>query len=196
MNRKKLISTLIVLSCILSFSFMVYLFKLEAKPKDLPVIGQVANFTLFDSNSDEFTLNHLKGKVWLANFIFTTCSDICPIMSKNIASLHRSYVLENGVEMVSISVNPEYDTPEVMASYAEKFNAKTGKWHFLTGPREQIKKLSLNSFKIGSIDEPIFHSAYFALVDRYANIRGYYDGTKKEDIEVLFKDIAQLLREK
>jgi len=162
----------------------------------LPVIGQIADFHLLNSDGKMVSLKDLKNKVWVADFIFTTCGGICPTMTAHMAQLHRSYVLVDDVRLVSISVNPENDTPEVLKAYAKKFKANTGRWLFLTGPLADIQKLAVGSFKLGKIDEPVFHSSYFTLVDRQGRIRGYYDGMDKEKLARLFKDIAVVLREK
>ena len=161
----------------------------------LPVLGEIAEFKLSNSSGTTTSLNDLKGKVWVADFIFTTCGGICPVMSANMAKLHRSYVLVNDVRLVSISVNPDTDTPAVLTAYAKRYKADTNKWFFLTGAETDIQKMVVGSFKLGKIDEPIFHSGYFTLVDRQGNIRGYYDGTDKDKVTQLFKDIAQLLKE-
>ena len=112
------------------------------------------------------------------------------------AALHRSYHLEKDVHFVSFSVNPEQDTPAVLADYAKKFSADTHQWHFLTGTRAALTDIAVHSFKLGSIEEPIFHSADFVLIDRKGQMRGYYDGTDPKNIQLLFKAIAALLKEK
>ena len=190
------IITILVLAVCLFVAYTAYLFSNHPQDKKLPVLGQVNNFQLFDENGDEFALRQLHGKIWIANFFFTTCADICPVMSKNMAALHRSYNLIEDVWHVSITVNPEYDSAGVLKNYAKTFNADTSKWHFLTGPRAQITELAVKSFKLGSIEEPVFHSAKFALVDRRGLIRGYYDGVQPGEVSQLFKDISVLLKEK
>ena len=175
--------------------FSVVLFQGALKVETLPIYGKVNDFRLLDTEGREFTLKDLKGKVWLADFIFTTCGGICPVMTKNMASLHRSYRLLNDVAMVSISVNPEYDTPSVLAQFAKKYDADTNRWYFLTGPRKDIEDLAIKNFKVGSAEESIFHSSYFILVDRYSNIRGYYDGTETNAVQKLFKDVFRVLKE-
>ena len=177
-------------------SFAGYLFWRESRPRELLTLGTIANAKFTTSDRQEFELSQLKGKVWVADFIFTTCGGICPIMSKNMAQLHRSYVLLDDVRMVSISVNPEQDTPEVLQEYAKRYKADTARWLFLTAPREVIQDLAVHSFKMGSIDEPIFHSSKFVLVDREMKIRGYYDGTTAGDIARLYTDVASLLKER
>ena len=176
--------------------FSMFLFQRALKVEKLPVYGKVNNFRLLDTQAREFTLKNLRDKVWVADFMFTTCGGICPVMTKNMAALHRSFLPIDSVEMVSISVNPENDSPAVLAGFARKYHANPTKWHFLTGSREEIKQLAVKSFKVGSVDEPIFHSDRFVLVDREGNIRGYYEGTQQKSINTLFKDIAALIKER
>jgi protein SCO1/2 len=97
---------------------------------------------------------------------------------------------------VSISVYPEYDTPEVLTEYASRYDANTDRWHFLTGPEEDVKKLIKNGFKMGDYEDIIFHSERFALVDQKGQIRGYYSGMQTDDMKNLKKDINILLAEK
>ena len=197
MSSKKVLITLAGISLILSISFYIYLFQRELQtPKHLSFFGMAPDFVLTDSNGDEFSSQKLQGKVWVADFIFTTCGNICPIMTQNMAQLYRSYKLMNDVSWVSISVNPETDTPEVLQNYAKKFDANPKQWHFLTGTRDNITDITVKGFKMGSVDEPVFHSGKFVLVDRHMRVRGYYEGTEDADITKLFKDLAKLLQER
>ncbi len=189
------LTIIIMLGAFVASSSFLYLNHVHTKAQRLPVLGEVGDFNLQSSDSRAVTLADLKGKVWVADFIFTTCGGICPTMSKNLAALHRSYTLEKDVRMVSISVNPETDTPDVLKAYAKKYNANTDQWIFLTGPIEAIKKIAVESFKLGSVEEPVFHSPHFTLVDRDGRIRGYYDGTDTKAVSQLFKDIARLRKE-
>jgi len=193
-NNWKIISIVglaIVLFCMVTIISFIH----EIKNVPLPVFGEVKDFSLTDTENKTISLADLKGKVWVADFIFTTCGHICPIMSKHMASLHRSYLLEEDTAMVSISVNPEFDTPKILNDYAKRYNADTKHWHFLTGSRDAIKDLAVNGFKIGSVEDPVFHSTYFVLVDKTGKIRGYYEGTKIIEVQRLFKDIAFVLKE-
>ena len=117
-------------------------------------------------------------------------------MTGNMNILHKSFKSNNEVRTVSISVYPEYDTPEVLTNYASQYDANIDRWHFLTGPEESIKKIIKDGFKIGDYEDIIFHSEKFALVDRNGNIRGYYNGMKTEEMSQLKKDIKKLLSEK
>lgn len=175
--------------------FAIFFFHQELNRPKLSILGQIQPFTLTTSEGKKITLNDLKGRVWVANFFFTTCSDICPMMSKQMASLNRSFELDPRIALVSFTVNPENDTPQVLKAYAEKYKAKKN-WYFLTGDRQDISRIAVQSFKLGDIKEPIFHSPSFTLVDKNGYIRGYYDGTKQEEVNKLFKDAGTVLKEK
>jgi protein SCO1/2 len=164
--------------------------------KRLPVLGQVADFQLLNVDHRTTTLKNLEGRIWVADFMFTTCAGLCPLMTKNLTTIYYLFLNQPDVLMVSISVNPDNDSPDVLKKYAEKYQVDTSKWFFLTGSAEDIKRISVDSFKLGAIDEPIFHSSYFTLVDRAARIRGYYDGTNAEDLKKLSNDITRLKKEK
>ncbi len=181
----------------LTLFFTIFFFNAAmTTSKKLPVLGQVAAFKMTDSEENTFTSAQLRGKVWVANFFFTTCSDICPMMSKHMLILHKSFILESGLMLVSFSVNPEFDNAAVLKTYAKKYEADTKKWIFLTAKREEIQKLAIGSFKMGAINEPVFHSSYFALVDRNGYIRGYYDGTKEDYVNTLYTAAKILLKER
>ena len=158
--------------------------------------GTIEDFQLMDSTGKWMGLQELKGKVWVADFVFTTCGGICPIMTKNMAELYKDFQESEDVRFVSISVNPEQDSPEALAEYAKKYEADPRQWHFLTGPRDTITRLVVKDFKLGLGDEIVFHKASFVLVDRKGRIRGYYDGTVEKDLKKLKADLPRLLSEK
>ena len=174
---------------------VTFLFKESITLDDLPISGSVPDFEFTDSNGETITREDMEGKVWVADFIFTTCTMACPIMTGNMNLIHKSFKDDNNVRIISISVYPEYDTPEVLKEYASRYNANTDRWHFLTGPEESVKNIIKTGFKIGDYEDIIFHSEKFALVDLRGNIRGYYSGMETEDMSKLKKDIKRLLRE-
>ena len=174
---------------------VTFLFKESIALDDLPISGSVPDFEFTDSNGETITREDMEGKVWVADFIFTTCTMACPIMTGNMNLIHKSFKDDNNVRIISISVYPEYDTPEVLKEYASRYNANTDRWHFLTGPEESVKNIIKTGFKIGDYEDIIFHSEKFALVDVRGNIRGYYSGMETEDMSKLKKDIKRLLRE-
>ena len=165
------------------------------KSKPLPVFGSIPQFEMTNSKGEPFGTNNLTGNIWVADFIFTTCAGPCPIMSAEMADIHRTFLDKSDIHTVTYTVNPDYDTPEVLAAYAKRFKADRSQWHFLTAPYEDIQTIITNGFKMGDIEEIVFHSTKFALIDRNMNIRGYYTGTESEEVKKLKRDIARLNRE-
>ena len=177
------------------FLAITYIYKNTNKQDSLPVIGGIPNFEFVDSEGRDVGLSTLKGKVWVADFIFTTCTMACPIMTGNMNIIHKKYKKNDDLRLVSISVYPEYDTPEVLKKYASQYEANTDTWHFLTGNESTVKEVIKDGFKIGDYEDIIFHSEKFALVDRNGMIRAYYNGMKSEDMKKLKKDINNLLKQ-
>jgi cytochrome oxidase Cu insertion factor (SCO1/SenC/PrrC family) len=150
------------------------------KPEPLPVIATLPDFTLIDSGERRVALNDLRGRVWVADFFFTYCAGPCPVMSRRMRELRQLLKEEkmDDVVCVSVSVDPDRDTPKVLAEYAEMMKAEPGRWLFLTGKKQQIYDLAIKGFKVGvdaeQPDEQILHSTRFVLIDRLGRIRGYY----------------------
>ena len=177
------------------FLAITYFFKNTNQEDSLPVIGGIPDFEFIDSEGRDVGLSSLKGKVWVADFIFTTCTMACPIMTGNMNIIHKKYKKNDDIRLVSISVYPEYDTPEVLKKYASQYEANTDTWHFLTGNESTVKEVIKDGFKIGDYEDIIFHSEKFALVDRNGMIRAYYNGMKSEEMKKLKKDINNLLKQ-
>jgi protein SCO1/2 len=163
-----------------------------ASKPDLPVLGSVEPFELTDQSGQPFDSSRLAGKVWVADFIFTTCPGPCPRMSSQMHQVQRE--LEGrGIQLVSFTVDPEHDTPAVLAEYGRRFKASPGVWHFLTGPRAAVHHLSMNVFKLGPVDGSLEHSTRFVLVDRNGRIRGYYLTSEPDAIPRLIEHARLLL---
>ena len=177
------------------FLIISFFFKDSQPVKELPEIGNVPQFEFTNSDGNTVTLDNLKGKVWVADFIFTTCTMACPMMTGNMNIVHKKFKKNDNVRLVSISVYPEYDTPEVLKNYASQSDADTEKWLFLTGKEDAVKDIIRDGFKIGDYEDIIFHSEKFALVDKKGIIRAYYNGMKSEDMKQLKKDINALLKQ-
>ena len=177
------------------FLLATYFLNYTGKENELPEIGMVPEFEFVNSEQETITLNNLKGKVWVADFIFTTCTMACPMMTGNMNIIHKKYKKNDDVRLVSISVYPEYDTPEVLTKYASQYDANTSRWYFLTGEENTVKRVIKDGFKIGDYEDIIFHSEKFALVDKKGMIRAYYNGMKTEDMKKLKKDINSLLKQ-
>ena len=167
--------------------------------RTLSSLGTVPHFQLTNQNGQPFDSAQLKGKIWIADFIFTTCPGPCPIISSRMSELQRP-LEKTGVHLVSFTVDPEKDTPEVLRGYAERLGADPDRWDFLTGARTAIYDLSHNGFKLGVSDGseadggPV-HSTRVVLVDRRGTIRGYYDALAPDAVTKLLADTSQLLRE-
>ena len=167
----------------------------ETEGDQLPVIGEIPAFSLVDQDGDLFTLENVKGNVWLADFIFTTCSGPCPIMTERMGMVQHDLLDIDKLKFVSFTVNPDYDTPEILKKYAQRFDADVGSWSFVTGKYEQIQELIVEGFKMGDVEEIVFHSTRFALVDHEGNLRGYYSGTEPAEHEILTRDIQSLIND-
>ncbi len=189
-NRKIRFTSYIIVAITL---FGTYMMKNSKNDYQLPKLGSIPSFEFTDSDGNLISQEELSGKVWVADFIFTTCTMACPVMTGNMNLIHKAFKNNDKVRIVSISVYPEYDTPEILKEYASRYNANTNRWHFLTGPEENVKLVIKNGFKMGDYEDIIFHSEKFALVDQNGNIRGYYNGMKTDDIKTLKKDIRILL---
>jgi len=144
----------------------------------LPVYGPAPEFSLVERSARTIQSSELAGKVWIADFIFTTCGGVCPLMTAEMRKLQQQ--LPPQIQLVSFSVDPAHDTPEVLRDYAARNGADPNRWWFLTGDRNAIFAVSKSGFKLalddsmGTEQEPITHSTRFALVDRSGQIRGYY----------------------
>ena len=172
---------------------ITYLTKESNSNSGLPVLGAIPEFYFTDSQDKIISRADLDGKVWVADFIFTTCTMACPVLTGNMNLVHKEFQNNDNVRIVSISVYPEYDTPEVLKKYASQYDANTNRWHFLTGPEENVQDVIKNGFKMGDYEDIIFHSEKFALVDQKGRLRGYYSGMQTEDVARLKKDMKKLL---
>lgn len=162
---------------------------------ELATHGQLPDFSLTDQFGASFASSDLHDKVWVADFIFTTCATICPPMTIQMASLQDELTAED-LHFVSFSVDPERDTPEVLYRYAGHYGADSSRWSFLTGQKAAIYQLAHEGFNLatGHRGSEILHSTRFVLVDRDQQVRGYYDSRSKVQLQQLRQDIQALLR--
>jgi protein SCO1/2 len=162
----------------------------------LPDRGQVADFELQSQTGRQITRADLLGKVWIADFIFTHCAGPCPRMTADLARIAGDLTSFPDLRLVSFSVDPERDTPAVLAEYARGYGADAERWYFLTGDKAAIFKLAKESFHVGAADgdatDPVMHSTRFVLVDRSGKIRGYYDSNDPAQLAALSRDAATL----
>ena len=174
----------------------------SASSRELPLLVQLPEFVLQDQTGSVFGSEQLKNKFWIANFVFTRCPTTCPIQTRNLAKFQKQLNKIDGadnVELVSITVDPNFDTPAVLADYAKRMEAEPEGWHFLTGSRDAIWDLCKKGFKLAVDDappessSPIMHSTRMMLVDRNGRIRGFYEGTTREGMNDLRLALENLL---
>ncbi len=161
----------------------------------LPVYGQIPDAWLIDSRAERFDLSQLRGKVWIADFVFTHCAGPCPMLSARMKILQQEFSKDPRIALVSFSVDPERDTPEVLERYGRRFGADFNRWFFLTGDKNKIYSLLVKEFHLGVEEVPtLTHSTKLALVDTSARIRGYYECDDPPSLEKLIRDARQLLK--
>lgn len=161
---------------------------------------KVKDFSYMNQDNQPLNIEDLKGKVWVADFIFTNCETVCPTLTFNMAKLQQMLKDEGIiVELVSFSVDPKVDTPEKLKEYATQFNVDFKNWHFLTGYEpEEIKNLALESFKTIVQDDPnsnqVVHGTSYYLVDQEGNVAKDYSGTQEVPYDQIIKDIKSLIK--
>jgi len=174
----------------------------DAKPLEgLQRYGSVPQFSLVERSGKATTLADLRGSIWIADFIYTTCQDTCPMQTAEMAQLQEEWKDRGGLKLVSFSVDPEKDTTEVLSRYANRYKADAQRWLFLTGAKEEISRLVQEGFRLSAValssdsnkDSVIMHSPRFVLIDKHGEIRGYYDSRDPQAMQRLKKDAASLM---
>ena len=157
---------------------------------------KISDFKLTNQNGKEITQANYKDKIYVADFFFTTCQDICPVMTKNMYQLQEELKNDNQILLLSHTVIPEVDTVEQLKEYAVENNVDDSKWNLVTGDKKQIYELARKSYL--AVEDSnysqydMIHTENFMLIDKEKQIRGFYDGTNSEDINRLLKDIKIL----
>ncbi len=170
-------------------------------PPPLPVLSQLPAFTLTDQENQPFGSEQLKGRVWIADFIFTRCPTICPVLTGRMGELqHRTRNLGDAFRLVSFTVDPEFDTPSVLAAYAKSHRVSPRRWSFVTGAPEDVKRAVVDGLKTSMGKEApdgdlasIFHGTHLVLVDQKLRIRGYYDTDQPGTLDTVLRDAGMLV---
>ena len=178
-----------------SFILVCFLLTGCVRLAPLPVFGHVPDFTLTSQSGEPFDGKSLDGKIWVADFIYTHCPGPCPRMSSQMRRVQSAVTEIRDVRLVSFSVDPERDTPAVLAEYAQRYQAQSGRWFFLTGDRKTIDALDRRAFMLGNVDGTLQHSTRFVLIDRHGSIRGYYGTSDDDPTARLIVDIRRLARD-
>jgi len=177
----------------------------------LPVLGQIADFTLTNQSGRAVSLADLRGHVWVGDIIFTRCPGPCLKMTRQTKELENALPAASDSKLVTLTTDPDYDTPTILKTYSERFSADTNRWTFLTGTKDEIRKLGIGSLKLTVVekkpeerensDDLFIHSTIFVLVDRNAQLRGVFETTgegvePKQVQEKILASVKQLEREK
>ena len=156
------------------------------------------DFSFTERSGQALSRKDLLGRVWIADFIFTSCAGPCPQMSRHMQRLQTDLADLESLRLVSFSVDPDRDTPEVLRGYSERYDADPQRWLFLTGSMDQIYDIAIKGFKItveaARENNQIIHDTRFILVDAEGAIRGYYDSASADDLQRLRQDAAELVR--
>ncbi|ADQ17152.1 SCO family protein [Leadbetterella byssophila] len=176
---------------------------------DLPVLGpeidgvahQIPDFTFVNQDGDTLTQEITKDKIYVADFFFSTCPTICPVMKTQMLRIYEKYKDQPDFLILSHSINPRYDTPEVLKEYKEKLGIHGHQWQFLTGNLSNVYELAQKSYLTSALEDStavdeggFIHSGAFVLVDKDRHIRAIYDGTKDKEVDKLMADIDLLLK--
>ena len=192
----------LILIPVITVALLLWLRQIEVnalRSRPISSYGTLPSFQLVNQNGEAFGSAQLNGKIWIADFIFTTCPGPCPMISSRMSELQKP-LEKTDVHLVSFTVDPTKDTPEVLRGYAERLDAQPGRWDFLTGAQSTIYNLSRNGFKLAVADSgdqtgvPV-HSTRMVLVDRHGSIRGYYNAAEADAMTKLLADTNHLLRE-
>lgn len=209
MSRTRLIFFYALCICVGGFAIgATYLQMTHPPAPPLAHIKALPDFQLTEQDGKTVSLADLKGKVWLADFIYSTCSGPCPMISSHLASLQADALKNPGVRFVSITTDPDHDTPAVLREYAAQYHAQPGRWLFLTGEKAKVYDLIRNGFLLAVMEQPgaeqpIIHSTKLMLVDKNGVVRNVYDGAdengsaeeKAAQNRTILRDIDRLLRE-
>ncbi|AZQ62188.1 SCO family protein [Flammeovirga pectinis] len=170
-------------------------------PNEIDGVHRIPDFDFLNQDSVHFSNQDLKGKIYVADFFFTSCPDICKAMTSSLLRVQERFKKEDRLKLVSFSIDPTYDTPSVLSNYVEKHKINTKQWTLLTGDQKTIMNLGQCGFYITAKEEALgqdtslSHSDKLILVDTENRIRGFYSGTDQEDVKRLLTEISLLLKE-
>jgi protein SCO1/2 len=199
---------------IIVLNFLVALLAFScSQEKKLPFLGpkqvnaqgdtvyhQIPSFRFLNQDSIFVSEKDVEGKVYVADFFFTTCPTICPKMKTQMLRIYERYKDRDEVRIISHSIDPDFDTPNVLKDYATRLQVKAPKWNLLTGDKAAIYQLGQKSYMVSAQEDPneaggFVHSGAFILVDKNRHVRGIYDGTVEAEVNHLLEDMEILLKE-
>jgi cytochrome oxidase Cu insertion factor (SCO1/SenC/PrrC family) len=195
------VALLAVLAVAAAVGVVFSLNRMQSRESSGPDLGFAPGFTLTDADSATFRSTDLAGKVWLVDFFFTRCRGTCPILTGRMLEAQGALQEHAGWRLVSITVDPEHDTPSVLRAHAEATGMDPERWVLLTGDKTEVTKLVQQGFllplsRVDDAVEPVLHSTRILLVDRRGAIRGHYDALDDDAMAALPRDAIRLLNEK
>lgn len=202
----------ILIGIVIAAASLLYGCNKPALEKELPILGRkeinnndtiyhtIGDYEFVNQDSSIITPATFKDKIYVADFFFTSCPTICPIMKSQMMRVYEEFEENNAFAILSHTIDPEYDTVALLHDYADRLGVKSSKWHFVTGNKEEIFDIGQTSYMVTAMEdeqEPggFLHSGAFILVDKERRVRGIYDGTKEEAVTKLIRDIEILLAE-
>lgn len=164
------------------------------------IYNTIPPFTFANQNGDTVTENLVKDKIYVADFFFTTCPTICPVMKRQMLKVYDQFKANKDVMILSHTIDPDHDTPQVLNKFAKDLGVTGDQWQFLTGPKEKIYEIGLKNYMVVAKEDSaaeggFLHSGAFVLVDKDKHVRGIYDGTTEEGTKRLIADMQTLLNE-
>jgi protein SCO1/2 len=202
-NRKTGFYTLFFIALFLLFYFVLTRIIPGYGEVKLPVLSYIQPFSFIDQDGKIITEKDIAGKVFIAEYFFTSCKGICPIMNNNLKPVYEQYRNEPDFRILSHTVDPETDSVGRMKRYADSLGVNSKTWWFLTGRKDSLYKAARVSYLLDdpknnniSLNEQFIHTQFFALVDKNGQVRKIYDGLKNEEMKALMEDIPELLKEK
>jgi protein SCO1/2 len=197
---------------LLGLAYLLSLAEFDSIRKaSLPILGQVADFTLTNQDERVTTLDDLTNRVWVADIIFTRCAGACPVMTRQMKQLQEALPSSSPARLISLTTDPDYDSPVILQRYAQHYGANSDRWLFLTGTKTQLAGLAATSLKLGATPvaladqkSPVdlfIHSTIFVAVDKHARLRGIFetegDGVDWTNVQPrILQTVAQLENER
>ncbi len=180
--------------------------KLQARGKPLLIYSQIDHFSLTNQHNEIVSSEKLHGKIWIADVIFTRCPLQCARMTKRFEQLQEALPKDNSVQLISITADPQFDTPEVLKNYAQQYGADQSRWWFLTGPKSEINRVVVSGLKLVIYEKKpeerevpadlFLHSTKFVLVDGQGRVRGWFNGESEESKGEILRAVKTLKKEK
>lgn len=203
-----------VFKFLIGFVFVVFILACSERNKTLPFLGQtntnangdtvkhtIADFKFVNQDGDSISQEFFKDKFYIADFFFTSCPTICPIMKTQMLRVFEKFRDQPNFLILSHTIDPGHDSVAVLKKYKEKLGINSSQWQFVTGDQEKIYEIALKSYLVSALEDKeavddggFVHSGAFVLVDENKHIRGIYDGTKEKEVDKLIKDIEFLLK--